>query len=240
MKFKFLVIVFLIFISLIPKVSSQVNEFVFINLSGGPSFPLGDYAKSDASKVNSGYATFGGLSVLKFGLNFRVNYGLVSMIYANVNGTDAEHFRNKIVQENPGYNWSIDSKNWMVGGALIGFRTRLLKEYITYHFEIFGGVLRSNSPEITVTEITDQKTNFVKQDSKTAYTFTYVICGGISYEIGNAFSLTAELNVLNANPRFKDVTTTKTIGGTTTMSVVSFNQTYSVYSILIGLKYSLM
>ena len=240
MKFKFLVIVFLIFTCPIHKVLSQVNEFMFINLSVGPSLPLGDFAKSDASKINSGYATLGGLTVLKLGLNFQVNYGLVSMVFANINGTDAESYRNKIAQENPNYNWSIDSENWMVGGALIGFRTRLLKEYITYHFEIFGGVLRSNSPEITVTANTNQGTNFVKQDGKTAYTFTYVLSGGVSYEIGKAFSLTAELNVLNANPRFKDVTTTTTIGGVTNTSVVSFSQTNNVYSILIGLKYSFM
>lgn len=240
MKFKFLVIVLLIFVSPIHKVSSQVNEYMFINLSCGPSLPLGDFAKSDASKVNSGYATFGGLTVLKLGLNFQVNYGLVSMIFANINGTDAEPLRNKIAQENPNYEWSIDSENWMVGGALIGFRTRLLKEYITYHFEIFGGVLRSNSPEITATANTNQGTNFIKQEGKTAYSFTYVLCGGISYEMSNALSLTAELNVLNANPKFKDVTTTTSIGGTTTTSVVSFNQTNNVYSILIGLKYSFM
>jgi hypothetical protein len=240
MKLKFLITVFLIFIIPIHKVSSQVNEFMYISLSGGPSIPLGDFAKSDASKINSGYATIGGLAVLKFGLNFQVNYGLVSMIFANINGTDAEPYRNKIAHENPNYDWSIESENWIVGGALIGFRTRLLKEYITYHFEIFGGVLRSNSPEITATANTNQGTNFVKQVGKRAYTFTYALCGGFSYEISNAFSLTAEFNVLNANPRFHDVTTTTSIGGVTTTSVVSFNQTNNVYSILLGLKYSFM
>jgi hypothetical protein len=230
----------LIFTFFNQNASAQEKEFGFAGLSIGPSIPFGEFAKSDPNNDNSGYATIGGKASLKFGLNLSRYYGLVSIFFVNINGTDADPLRERISQQNPGFDWTIDSKNWRVSGGMLGFRSRLPTKNITYHFEVFGGGLNSYSPEITATAITGQGTNTIKLENKIVWTFAYIVGAGISYEIGNNFSLTGNVEFLGADPRFNDVRTTKTIGGTTTTSTVSYNQSYNAFNILLGLKYSFM
>jgi opacity protein-like surface antigen len=230
-------ILFLVFVIVDKESSGQAKEFFFIELSGGPSIPFGEFANSDANDPSSGYATVGGRIALRLGLNFTPNYGLVSILFGNMNGTDAEPLRKLIDQQNPGYNWSIESGNWKIGGALLGLRSRLVTKSITYNIDIYGGGFNSYSPEIIATSLPN---NSIRLEDKSVFALAYLISAGLSYEIGNNISLTGNVEFLGAKQSFTDVNRISTIGGTTTTTTISYDQSYNAINIVLGLKYSFM
>jgi len=232
-----LLILFLVFAFVDKESSGQAKEFFFIELSGGPSIPFGEFANSDANDPSSGYATVGGRIALKLGLNFTPNYGLVSILIGNMNGTDTEPLRKLIDQQNPGYNWSIESGNWRIGGAMLGLRSRFIAKSITYNIDIYGGGINSYSPEITATS---SPNNSIKLEDKSVFALAFLISAGMSYEIGDNISLTGSMEFLGAKQSFTDVNRISTIGGTTTTTTVSYDQSYNAFNIILGLKYSFM
>jgi len=146
------------FILIINPLHSQDNE-VFVSLSGGASIPLGEYAETDFSDEASGFARIGGNFNIYFGYRFNEFFSISGLLDGCVNRYDyvkvQDWFTENFAESLPNTSWVVESKNWGLGGLLVGpvGSIPIVTNRFFFDVRLLGGFLYAYSPAVYITGV---------------------------------------------------------------------------------------
>src|SRR5210317_1975121 len=150
--------IFSLFIILSANLHSQDGE-VFVGLGGGASIPLGEYAATDFSQEISGFAMVGGNFNIYFGYRFNEFFSLAGLLNGCVNRYDYIEVQNELyeltAEDYPDARWVVESKNWGLGGLLVGpaGSVPIVTNRFFFDVRLVGGFLYAHSPSIYITGV---------------------------------------------------------------------------------------
>ena len=140
-------------------VYGQSTNRNYIGLSIGPSFPMGDFAKSeltDSSAVfptnGNGFAKTGVALVVSYAYRITHNFGVQAMITYSSNSIDNIKYRDELQRLHPDWSVSVESsRGWSGGGIMVGPYLRFpFTENFSWDIRGLFGLYGSSSPKVTV------------------------------------------------------------------------------------------
>jgi hypothetical protein len=107
-------------------------------------------------------------------------------------------------------NWKFDKHAWLAASLLAGCYAEFASHSSSLSFifkGMIGGVYAS-SPKLSGKSITDTATASYEQTSKSGIGFTYLVSGGIKYQLSKKLSLYSDLEYAGTNNiKFKKIKT---------------------------------
>jgi len=191
---KLILIILFIFFSL-SLVFAQSYNRNYVGLAIGPSFPNGDFVKTDLYDSTSGWAKTGVALAFSYAHRFTHNFGLIVMITYSGNSFNGLAYGDALMQSDTNYSVSVESAaNWSGGGIMIGPYFRFpLGDKLSWDFRGLFGFYGSNSPQLTVRATknnTDppEKSEYFRQRSN-AYSYVYSFGTGFKYRLSKYYVL---------------------------------------------------
>lgn len=219
-------------------VFSSAGGKVYIGISAGPSFPVGDYGDDNPNNEKSGYA--------KTGYNIEVSAGIrilnlleISFIgFRNDNSTDLGNLIKSLNQANPGLNFQGSSDSWVIYGGMGGFGLSYpAGDDLFADFKILGGYLSASSPEIKLTSASPD--TYVMIEGSTGSSLLYYFSGAVRRPLTQRLHISLGLQYTSASTKFSDVNTISSVNGEVTESTTSLSRSIDAWGITLGLKYFL-
>ena len=212
---------------------SQTGGKVYIGITAGPSFPVGDFGDNNPKSDKSGYATTGYKVEINGGIRLFNLLEFSVMGFRNTNGTDPENLKNYLSAQFPSAN--VKSDDWVIYGALggLGISYPLPDKLIT-DIRVLGGYLNVTSPEISLT--TARPDVFYKIESKTVSSLVYLTSFGIRYPVLPKLYALIAFEYIGAPVKFNDVKTIKSSESGQTEAITSFEQSLDTWTITAGVK----
>lgn len=170
----------------------------FIGISAGPSFPVGNYAKSDWNNENSGFAQNGyNFNGLDLGIKFVPSFGLVfSFKGANI-PMDVQTIANNYAQEYGG-EFVVKSSRWNFGGIYVGPLISIPTKIVEVDFRFQTGLMLAFTPEMEI----KRGQEFVKQEASVGPSLSIVLGGGLRVHLSKRLSLITGVEYFKARPVF--------------------------------------
>jgi hypothetical protein len=243
MKKIFFIVLLLTVMTTVSK--AQKYDFLYLNFSAGPSFPIGEFASNDINNPGSGYAKIGGKGEISLGINLTQNIGLMTEFFINSNGTKVDNYTEYLNSVYPGYSWGIESKRWNIYGLFTGlsFRTPV-KKNVFFFLQAFGGFINSTSPGLIFTADSGNISGTLEIESASTSAMTYKLTSGLEFKMDNRFSICGIVEYIGSKPKFNNVKTSTNFYNNATGTYISsseskssFDQTFSLFNIGIGFKY---
>ncbi len=140
----------------ITNLQAQDSE-IFVGLGGGMSIPLSDYAATDFGEETSGFARIGGNFNIYFGYRFNEFFSLAGYLNGCMNRYDYIKVQEWFTEEYPDSRWVVESKNWGLGGLLVGpvGSVPIVTNKFFLDVRLLGGFLYAYSPAIYITGTED-------------------------------------------------------------------------------------
>ncbi|NOY49943.1 MAG: outer membrane beta-barrel protein [Chlorobi bacterium] len=202
---KILIIIFVLSnFSIIAQTSRQ-----YVGISVGPSFPLGDFSKSDLSDSTSGFAKTGINLKVIYSYKLSHNFGLQLHFVFNANNIDNEALKNEAAASKSDYSFSVESNRpWNSGGIYLSPFLRLpISERFTWEIKGNIGLSSAHSPQFIVrgtnTE-SSEKTEYFREVAK-AFGLGFGTGTSFMYKL-NKYVLTLDLDYYYSNIHFKEIT----------------------------------
>jgi opacity protein-like surface antigen len=231
---KKLVLSFAAFLLILTQGFSQDDRGYF-GVSIGSSIPVGDFALAEITD-EAGWAKAGAVVDLTF--SYRIgesNFGVTAMLRGQANQVDDQGRADEFAKQNPGVNYTVESKPWSMGGFLVGGFAAFPISYIaTFQARAMVGYLNASSPTIDLTAAANGASGWLKQESGSATSFTYLIGAGFKIDISNNLYLLTNLDYMSAEPEFKNVKTTYSDGSSDS---VDFKQKIETVNISAGIAF---
>lgn len=119
----------------------------------------------------------------------------------------------ELANQSPGVVWSVESKNWGIGGLMFGgFASIPVSNKATFDTRAMIGFLSSTSPDITITATGTGGSAWIKQGTTNATAFAYMFGAGFKFDIAPKLYLLTNLDYLGSKPEFRNVETTTSLG----------------------------
>jgi len=193
MKKEILNIIILFFC--ISYVFSQSNNRNYVGLSIGPSFPNGDFVKTDLDDSTSGWAKTGVALSFSYAHRFTHNFGVIVMITYSGNNFNGLAYGDALMQSDTNYSLSVESvSNWTGGGIMVGPYLRFpLGDNFSWDFRGLFGFYGANSPQLII-RATDNRTDppekseYYRQRSN-AFSYAYSFGTGFKYKLSKYYIL---------------------------------------------------
>jgi hypothetical protein len=247
MKKKFLTAAILLFIFL--NSYSQVGKDKgYFALTIGPSFPIGNYAKSDVTNSMLGLAKMGDVVNISYSCLTGKNFGIAATLLGQINPLNIHSMEQSFAQlklkiasgfvtepgqplpNTPGNtypNWQFEKHSWKLAAVLFGGYGQLPSGNsgkISFITKAMIGIMYAVAPKLKGSSITDTAGAYIEQSSGSAVGFSFLLSGGIKYQLNNKISLLSNLDFLGTgNLTFKNikatVTTTKGTTGSLNYSI---------------------
>jgi hypothetical protein len=226
---------------LVPASYSQDAE-VFVSLGGGVSIPLSDYAATDFSMEESGFARVGGNFNIYFGYRFNEYFSLAGLLNGCVNRYDYIKVQDEMyriaAEEYPDTRWVVESKNWGLGGLLVGpvGSVPIVTNRFFFDVRAVGGFLYAYSPAVYITGVEDgeaDKTINIEQGS--AGTWAVDVGAGFRYNRTRSQYFILFADYMYSEPSFSNVGVSST--EFEFLRADNYSQTISTINISIGIGY---
>lgn len=207
-----------------------------LNLSIGPSFPVGQFANKNIRNDKAGIASVGGVINISYQSLLKKNIGFSVSLMAQINPTDRHSMERSFSQlgfpsvfvwtgpaipTNPTPppattypNWSFKRSSWKLGSLLVGgyseFKTGRSK--IVFTPKAMAGLVYAGSPKIDGESITDTSYVHATQTSESAFGFGYLVEAGLKFRLTHKISFIASVDYFGTNRiTFKDIVARVTI-----------------------------
>jgi hypothetical protein len=168
------------------------NTKIFLSLSGGPSFPVGNFASKDTSNEAAGLAKTGYHINLHLGYQFHENFGIISTFLYSKYKLDMSDYER----------YGISTDHWQYYGVMIGpMLTYPINEKAKFDLKIMGGITNVNSPNIN----TNISSVYVKEDWSTS--FVMQLGMDLRYNVTKNLYLVSNLDYNYMKPKFEMNTT---------------------------------
>ena len=170
------------------------SERNYIGLSIGPSFPGGDFAKTDLNDSTSGWAKTGVALQANYCYRITHNFGVSVMVSYSSNKFDNIEYKDALGERHQDTSFSVENqKNWTTGGIMIGPYLRFpLSSKLSWDIRGYVGFAGSTSPKLTI-RATDVQTNEPLEpyyrESANALNFSYMLGTGFKYALNKYYIL---------------------------------------------------
>lgn len=236
-----LLVIFFLALCLIPNTYSQEGE-VFVSLGGGASIPLGDYAATDFSKEESGFAMLGGNFNIYFGYRFNEYLSLAGLLNGCVNRYDYIKVQDEMysiaAEEYPDTKWVIESKNWGLGGLLAGpvGSVPIVTNRFFFEARALAGFLYAYSPAIYITGVEEGEPDLILNiEQGTSASWVVDLGAGFRYNRTRKQYFVLFADYMYSKPKFDNIGVNSE--GFEFLRAESYTQTISTINISIGIGY---
>ncbi len=164
-----------------------------IGISVGPSFPLGDFARTDIGDSTSGWARTGFDIQISYTYRILHNFGIAAMGVYSGNKLNTAKYKEELEALHTDYGVSIETlRNWSSGGMLAGPYLRLpLSETIDWNIRALFGFYGGYSPEFvirTTQRDTGEKADYKRQSAKD-FSYGYSLGTGFEFKYPSFYLL---------------------------------------------------
>jgi hypothetical protein len=211
------------------NVSAQKNNSKnLLTVSFGPSIPIGNYANTNLSNDDAGFAKTGETINICFEHKLNKHFGIAAMMYGQKNVINtaamAQQFGQLQFMEpyaGPGQqpptttyvrypDWSFDKNNYYLGSFLIGATNEFAigkTDKLSFVAKAMIGAVNATSPQLKGQSITDTAGAFVNQNKVSGWGLSYLINAGLKYRLNNKWSLLFSTEYVGTNSiQFKNET----------------------------------
>ena len=188
-----------------------------LSISAGPSFAVGNFAKTDPSNVLAGFGGKGQNVNLSFNYHLNQYVGIVAMIYGERNAVNTKalaegysktFYAGKNGSYNKYRNWEVSKSVWLTGSALIGISGEFKKTQ-SQKMSIIGkaltGVAYVQSPTIDANSKTDTSYAVIKRNKVNDIGQSFFVSGGVKYAFGKRAAVTLTGDFFTTEVTFKNV-----------------------------------
>lgn len=232
MKTKKMLLVAVLLLSTTIASFSQDRGYFAVSL--GSSTPVGDFASADPNNPAAGYAKSGFMYDFSFGYKFGKRIGMAALVRGQSNMTDAQALADQVAKET-GYNTTVTSGAWKIGGYMIGaYGSFPISEKVSIETKAMGGFLTATSPNIKMELTQGAASAWVKMNSASSGTFSYLVALGFKYNAGKRLCLLMNVDYLGANPLFVNAVTTYSDGS---KEVDTWSQKFGTFNYNVGLGF---
>lgn len=170
----------------------------YIGLSGGASFPIGDYSFTNSTSSGSKALT-GFIIDLTYAQKIGSNFGISALLRKQTNSLDVEaideEFRNHGVSYS--YSMTLDSENWELGFGMVGgYGSFQMKEgKISFDLRAMIGIAYISLPSHTLTRFyPNGSSSWVKHTVESKSTTAILIGAGFKYNVASRVCLLFNLD----------------------------------------------
>lgn len=202
---KLMVILTLTFVSHI--VQAQEQRKSYFSISGGPSFPVGEFKLKDFADDRSGFAKTGGFLDVAYGYRFSRYIGAMTLLKGRVYGVDLSNYALPV---GTGMGMQIETTTWRSGAVMAGlFASLPLDRWGLFEVGLKGlaGIQRTHSPKMDI-RVTSSGIGAVtgRQESASSSSFSYLIGADFKYRFTHTLGLVLSVDFNSSEPRFDNVT----------------------------------
>lgn len=210
---------------------------VYAGLTVGASIPLGNYASSDISNANSGFANTGALYNLVFAhpINNK-NFGVTAMLHRQVNPVDVQDILGVVLNRIPRSDIRVESTPWVIGSLLVGgYGSLPISKNITLDTRAMIGYISAASPEINIEIENGMGQYWAKQSSVVSPSFAFLIGTSFRFDVAKNIFLLTNLDYLQSSVEFSNIEVKSYFGDRASVTNIQNVQTIN-FSVGIGLK----
>ncbi|MCK5703368.1 MAG: outer membrane beta-barrel protein [Cyclobacteriaceae bacterium] len=232
---------FFLFMITSPRAVAQEGE-VYVSLAGGVSVPLSDYANTDFNDESSGFAMIGGNFAINFGYKLNEYLSLSGLLSGSVNRYNyiklQDWFTENYKESLPDTRWLIESKNWGLGGLMIGVTGSipLKPNKIFLDGRVLGGFTYAYSPSLNVTGLEDGADDLsLRIDQYSSISWALDFGAGFRYQRTRKQYFTLYADYLMAHPYYNNIDIIDNDIGVIRSD--SFSQRVNAVNITLGIGY---
>lgn len=187
--------------------SYSQDEKGFIGISLGPSIPIGDFASKDVKNSSAGGADPGAIFNLSFSYKLgESNFGIAGLLHGQSNPFNSQVLIDNVFDQSAPVNLTVESENWEIGGLMLGgFGSFPITQKVSFDTRAMIGYLNASSPEFTITYSTNAQKGWIKTESASTYSLSYLVGAGFKFDVGKKIYLLTNVDYLSSNPEFTDV-----------------------------------
>lgn len=206
----------------------------FIGIAFGTSIPFGDLSSKDIDNEAAGWANSGAVFDITFAHKLGDGlFGITGLLRGQANPTDVGALADEFANEYPGVYWTVESDGWGIGGLMVGgYGSFPVSDKISFDPRAMIGFLSASSPEWTIVGTGPGGTAWVKQSSRTATSFSYLMGAGFKFDIGKKLHLLTNLDCLGSRPEFMNVEVTASDGS---RDIDTWSQRMGTLNLTVGL-----
>ena len=211
----------------------------YVQLTAGPSVPLGEFAKSVTGKQLAGLAGGGVAAEIIGGYRvFKDNLGVAVLLSYNQNEINQTNLLVQADQRLPA-SWKVKNvAQWKMTTALIGPYWRLQKGAFRMDIRALAGIARVVSPVFALTGTYLNRAANVETQSKAAQGFAFGMSGSLAYTIFGNVSACLNVSYLQSKITLVDVPSKTTIGSINAISLSTETLPVAVLNTSAGLRFS--
>lgn len=202
---KLILAVTLVVVFVSQAAQAQHQEKSFIYISGGLSFPLGEFKLKDFTDDRAGFAKTGGFLDLAYGYKFSKYVGVMALLKGRVYGVD---FADYALPIGTGMGIQIESTTWRSGAVMTGLFVSLpldRKSLFEVGVKGLAGIQRTYSPALNI-RATGTVIASGKQESVSASSFSYLAGVDLKYRLTRTLQLLVSADLNSSTPKFDSIT----------------------------------
>lgn len=181
-----------------------------IDISVGPSFPVGEFGNKDLGSNGAGLAKVGGFLTIDYGYRFSKHFGAIVSVQGRIYGVDENALRGLAVPEGTGAGLSVETGIWKMANAMVGvFQVVPLSKDEKLNLEVsaLAGYQSTSSPKLNVRITVPGMGSFQnEQKSETAGALAYAVGAALKYNLSANVALKLRGDYLGGKPKFSVTT----------------------------------
>ena len=179
----------------------------FSEVTIGVSIPEGDFAKSDSTNNQAGYATAGGFIFADYGFIYNNLFGFEIAISININPVNAKADKMREWSNPDEYDRSFA---WGSGNLIAGPHLSLTYKEFAFDVRALAGYMAVRRPFYKSTYYSGDSISAIISEEKTGHggAFVYQVGIGLRFALSKSISVKLSVDYLSANPTLQYQKTT--------------------------------
>ena len=187
--------------------TQQPSGKTFLEISAGPSFPLGNFGSTAPRNLLSGYAKTGQTMNISFGYRLRKSLAITAMLSGQRTPLNTAVMAQQLSQGpiyfgfNSGqanyYNWKLDKETWYAASLLAGIMDDMplsANGKTGLSAKALIGVVNLRAPKADGAGVTDTSYAVMSHNGGSGFGLSYAASLGVTYQLSSRSCLTAGLS----------------------------------------------
>jgi|GEM_PF-2494116 len=172
--------------------SAQDNGRAILEISGGPSYPFGEFGYNQSTYETSGYAGNGIGFTVSFHYRLQAQLGLVASVSEYILKVDESNIAKKYWLPEYGFNWTVESTYWLSNAYMAGIDLILPLYKSDFYFRLLGGLAGTSLPGLTGSsnDFLREKTTTFAGALNVGMGLSYQFYEKITFSVGTDFFVT--------------------------------------------------
>jgi hypothetical protein len=179
--------------------NAQDSERAILEISGGPSYPIGEFGYNQIAYETSGFAGNGIALTVSFHYRLQAQFGLVASITEYILKVDEINIAKKYWLPEYGFNWTVESTYWLSNAYMAGIDLILPVHESDFYFRLLGGLAGTSLPGLT------GSSNDFLREKTTTFAAALNIGMGLSYPIYKKITLSLGTDFFTTYPVLDEI-----------------------------------